>query len=437
MSGESAYTARGTARTQTRDLINELTLHRNESGQYQHDDIEVFITGVERQLKSLYNPLDPGKGMTKLLAKTPNSLNSIKSTDMADPASILKQAKADAAKLSTQTGMTEKPEFETRADAQDEADRRNYAYQAAIGAKEGATEAITNKVGSEITDSVLRTTTGNDYKSVDEYNLSDIIDAVRQGAIRPVIKDILTQVVQTYNYQFNFRKTIAQNMEQLRAKTNRLNSYGITHDESAITLTLLANVDYASNNDWGREFRTTMQDIRKKYKYNHTHDATSLAWILSELATADASRNLSDAPEPNTESANAVDESVSLLRQMMQQAHDSDVGDYEEEAYAAQSDSESSNEKRSSRRSNSKSSRGRSKSREKSRTPSTINKDCPHCKTFKRRKRHPNVPNEKCFWNKKYKGYRAKWICEELEIPYVPRHKFSADMGGYRDEDSE
>jgi hypothetical protein len=33
--------------------------------------------------------------------------------------------------------------------------------------------------------------------------------------------------------------------------------------------------------------------------------------------------------------------------------------------------------------------------------------------------------------NKKYKGYRAKWICDEMELKYKPEHRFAVDMGGY------
>ena len=46
----------------------------------------------------------------------------------------------------------------------------------------------------------------------------------------------------------------------------------------------------------------------------------------------------------------------------------------------------------------------------------------------------PTIPGDRCFWNKKFKGYRAKWICDEMEITYTPRHKFTADMGGYPSE---
>ena len=226
---EACFTARATLRTQVKDLISEIPLVRNENGQYQHDAIVVFKGGVERTFKGLYNPLQPGKGMVDLLLENPNELNQIKSTDMAEASTILKEAKDKAARLSKQTGMMEKPAYETRGDAQDEADRRNFAYQAAIGAKEGAAEAITLKVGTDITDSVLRNTDGNDSKGVDEWTLYEVLQAAIQGAIRPGTGDILQQVISALNHRFDFRKKISTNMEQLKAKVNRVIAYGITH----------------------------------------------------------------------------------------------------------------------------------------------------------------------------------------------------------------
>jgi hypothetical protein len=245
---EACYTARATLRTQIRNLINELPLHRNETGQYQHDDIVVFFSSVERVFKGLFNPLQPGQGTTDLLEEAPNTLNKIKSTDMADAATILKGAKEEAAKLSKASGIPEKATFETRGEAQDEANRLNCAYQAAIGAKEGAAEAITQKVGSDITDSVLKNTDGNDSKGVDEWSLSEVIEAAKQGAMRPCTGDILTQVIAALNYQFDFRKKIATNMEQLKAKVARITSYGITFDDTATALTLMANTELYHRN---------------------------------------------------------------------------------------------------------------------------------------------------------------------------------------------
>ncbi len=40
-------------------------------------------------------------------------------------------------------------------------------------------------------------------------------------------------------------------------------------------------------------------------------------------------------------------------------------------------------------------------------------------------------------WNKKYKGYRFKLICNKLEVEFKPCHKFSAKLGGYTSEGKE
>jgi hypothetical protein len=161
---------------------------------------------------------------------------------------------------------------------------------------------------------------------------------------------------------------------------------------------LLANIEYATNHDWGREFCPVLQDIRKKFKYNHPHDATSIGYILKELAAADTVRTHSDAPEPTAESANAVTESISLLSQLM-----CDSQEYEESAFAATSDSDSSTGRKKSARKSSNDNRNRGRHRSRSRDSRgggdrrTVNKDCPHCEKFKRRRKHPNIPNDRCF----------------------------------------
>ena len=53
------------------------------------------------------------------------------------------------------------------------------------------------------------------------------------------------------------------------------------------------------------------------------------------------------------------------------------------------------------------------------------------------RKPH-RVDPEKCMWNKTYKRYSFKSICNKLEMTFKPRHLFTAEMGGYpKMEDSE
>ena len=66
--------------------------------------------------------------------------------------SVLLATKTATAKLKKETGIDEKPQFDTQAEAKVEADDCNYAIQATIGTKEGAAEAIASIVGSAITD---------------------------------------------------------------------------------------------------------------------------------------------------------------------------------------------------------------------------------------------------------------------------------------------
>ncbi len=91
-----------------------------------------------------------------------------------------------------------------------------------------------------------------------------------------------------------------------------------------------------------------MHAIRKKYAYNHVHDATSLKTILMELAGADVVRELQDASAPNAGTAHSVANLVSFLNSMMLNS-DTD-SEYTESAYGASSDSGSSEKQRKSRK---------------------------------------------------------------------------------------
>jgi hypothetical protein len=58
---------------------------------------------------------------------------------------------------------------------------------------------------------------------------------------------------------------------------------------------------------------------------------------------------------------------------------------------------------------------------------------CPHCKKFHHKKPH-RVELDKCMWNKKYKGYPFKSICNKLKVAFKPRHNFLAKLGRYASE---
>ena len=62
-------------------------------------------------------------------------------------------------------------------------------------------------------------------------------------------------------------------------------------------------------------------------------------------------------------------------------------------------------------------------------------KKCKHCK--EERPYTGKHDAEKCFYNKKYKGWRPSKICKELGVTFKCQHEFSLDMGGFASSASE
>ena len=154
-----------------------------------------------------------------------------------------------------------------------------------------------------------------------------------------------------------------------------------------------------------------------------------------ELAGADGVRALKDAPAPNAGTSHSVANSETFLNSMMNINSNSD---YTESAYGASSDSGSSEERHKSRkRKNKKAKKSKScgkKKKEKGKDDEPKKNTCPHCKKYHRKKSHRDEP-DKYMWNKKYKGYHFKSICDELEVNFKPCIKFTTDLGGYAKKD--
>jgi hypothetical protein len=167
---------------------------------------------------------------------------------------------------------------------------------------------------------------------------------------------------------------------------------------------------------------------------------------MTELAKADSVRTLKDAPVPGTATANSVVDTIKQLKTMTgnilcdcydKYDKDDTVSDYNT-AYGATTDDSSTNTKSHKTQHSSKGCKAKevddsTKTKEKKRKKN----DCPHRMKFNQRHPHPNVLKDKCFWNKKYKGWRPRTVCDKLEVKFKPRSKFTAELGGYPEDDSE
>ncbi len=171
--------------------------------------------------------------------------------------------------------------------AKREAKRQNITNQTIVGTKEGVIEIFKRLVGGDILDTVTKTADASRDKSINNYTLHDVFQLAYNNAVRPEVDYVLEMLFKMYQYNFNFRKPIKHSMAQLKTMATRLKPFGITPAEPELTLILLANIHHAKEQDWGQEFRAAMAAIRKKYTYDHVHDATSMAFILKELAGAD------------------------------------------------------------------------------------------------------------------------------------------------------
>ena len=456
-----AFTARATTRTDVREQIEKLPLVKNANGQYTHDAISRLADEIIRLLTGTFNPSGGGTGMAGLTIKG-SDLSKVKSTDVATAEDILAFAKKCAEIESKKQGKTVAPEITEFAVAQDIADRCNTNVQSTIGAKEGATEALVAKVGTHITDPVLRSVDGNYYKGVDEYELADVVEAARAGADHPSITAILDLLLAVLRYRFNFQRKCSENVELLRTNAGKLTAYGIDAPESHIAIVILSNIVHATRSDnssFASDFSHALRSIQRKYDYDHKHDTASIKFIMTELASADHVRNLRDAPAPSEANAatddasvwpdasvpGTVDGQMTYLSQLMAGLHPiPSVTDEAtvETANAATSDSESSNDKA---RSHSRSRRYKDKSKDKKKEKRDKSRDrrkdgdkqvdkeawrnnpCPHCKKWRRNRQHPHIPPSQCSWNKSFKGYRPDWICKEMEIKYRPLHHFWSD----------
>jgi hypothetical protein len=420
------------------DRIIILKLLKDEAGQYQHDD--AVIDNTVRELKGMFNLLDKNNGMAWLMNQCSNSINSVQTTDAYTASDVIKKSKKEAAEETARLGMQVLPEITTRPDAQEEADRLNHYNQAIIGTKEGVMEAFIKIVGTDTLDAVLKDADGSGLKSVDEYNLYDLKEAIISGANRPKAPDVLAQLIAAIAMPYDFRKKIATNFEAQKAKASKVQSYGIAITTSMLVLAILANIEAAQKEDWGREFQPAMQAIPKKYNYNYVHDDASLNDVLTKLAAADSVRNLREVPEPNEETAQAVSEQLALLQNMFSNAPANKANDYEENAVAAESDSESSvdtrrsKKKKYSRQGRDRNQRSKSCGRSQSHDRERPKNKCKHCKAY----RHyaGKHDGEKCFYNKAYKGWRPKAVGDELEVKFKPRSKFSFEQGGLHSDSS-
>ena len=109
-------------------------------------------------------------------------------------------------------------------------------------------------MGSNITDTFLRSADSTDFKGIDKYSPAKILVAALAGADRPGSANILNQLVEAITFPFDFRKKCSANVELLRSKAAKVSAFGLSISEPIITIIIIANINLAIQDDYVGEF---------------------------------------------------------------------------------------------------------------------------------------------------------------------------------------
>jgi hypothetical protein len=444
------YAARSVAKKHIVEQCENCNLKKNSNGLYNHDDIVKVQETIEGKLNEVFLDHDSSLGMIKLLDSSDNEINMVTTNQMISADNVINKAKKEAlaatiaAKKKDKSADDVEPTITKREDAKREAERQNITNQTIVGTKEGVIEVLKRLVGGDILDTVTKTADASRDKSIDEYKLHDVFQLAYDNAVRPEVDDVLEMLCEMYQYDFDFRKPIKHSMAQLKTMATRLKPFGINPAEPELTLILLANIHHAKEQDWGQEFRAAMSAIRKKYNYDHVHDATSMAFILKELAGADELRTMKLAPAPNASKANAVSKYKSIL----QNANDSWDGassytdsssyDYKKDGFDSSqeeclrvADRHHRDKKRSGKSSKSSkksidlsSSDSSSEEERKPKKKAAEVATCKYCKQYGKPQHPKRFSTKECMWNKKAVCFRFSDVCKQMNLKYIKGHEF-------------
>jgi hypothetical protein len=169
---------------------------------------------------------------------------------------------------------------------------------AAIGVKEGVAAGNTKIVGKDITNPILRTADGISFKSVDDYQLHQLITTITEGAERPEATTIRHQFVKNAGMVFDWRDTVAINVKKFAMNAAKTQMYGIWVHNNLKAVVILANVGWAARQSWGMEISVAHHSIKAKYRYNHSHVTNSIKDVLNMLTGAKEARDRCKALAP-------------------------------------------------------------------------------------------------------------------------------------------
>ena len=274
-------------------------------------------------------------------------------------------------------------------------------------------------------------------KGIDDYHLHQLWQGIVRNAT-PLSYDDKVKLVQSYvGLRYNFKHSFQQNYDSQEELHVDLEANDVTLSTSTIVANLMSDVERALTTTWGASYLTHFCTLRAAIKTDgYTQDQATINMILDATMEANNVRNFELAPEEGDEMANSIEDLIALAarepaprtarpaRESLSQGNQDQGGE--------PTGSSANNRQR----------RGRSRSRFNRRYHGpqfTDHRDhpCKHCKKHKRTLLHSNISEDKCFYNKKYNGWRPSAVINDfntyynINLKYKGRHEFLMSQGGF------
>ena len=225
LEGGALFRVQSDAQARVEAQMQEILINKNDVGGYEYNAVVTLIKQINRVLEQqLFK--ESADGMVGLGSKNPNTLTKFKSNVAIKNSNVKRQSISKAEEASSTINIVT-PKITTKSDAQDEAYRQNTARLAAIGLKEAIASAITLTVSAQITNPILHTTYGSDFRTVDEYALHQLLSAVNGGAEQPYATAIRQMMVNVMATTFDWRESAATNLDKISTAIAKAATYGV------------------------------------------------------------------------------------------------------------------------------------------------------------------------------------------------------------------
>ena len=424
---DCAITARQTVAKSIKDLVVGALrpFITAEKGKFSKAQVTKARNQHDRLLAETHNPIDPANGMSGLLSTTANPVRDIQSSVHVTDTEVLQDP----------TNQIDEQEA-----AQKRADELNLQNFHVLGAKQGSGEGLETIFGKNNVRDMYNP--NGTKKGIDEYHLHQLWQNIVRNAT-PLSYDDKTKLIQSYAGQrYNFKHSFQQNYDLQEELRVDIEANDVILSKSIIVANLMSNMERASTETWGASYLTHFRTLRATIEADgYIQEQETIDMILRAAREADNLRNFELAPDEG-EMANNIEDLIALAAREPASRPARPARGNQSQRNQAQGQSQGNQaqgQSQGNQAQGGRQRRGRSRSRFNRRPEVADYRDhpCKHCKKHKRTLLHPNINEDKCFYNKKYKGWRPSAVINDLNayyginLEFKGRNEFPISQGGY------